>query len=280
MITLPSRVLSQYRRFSLYNSPYTAHDTGSAIDLYPEADATDASSPVSGTVTMTRTVQAPPKPYAEETDHLIVVDTGEYLVRIMHVEPGVEPGERVVAGESLGRPVRAGFFAPWVDNHLHVGVRPREADPLRASGSLRIDPAVDVEPLAWDGRGTVVERGDTYVLLDEPAHPAPGEYFAGLGTLDGEGVLDGGVPHYDCGGVLGRSVDAPEASPVTLAGARAGVATGRDVTWDELTVVANGEQITGIALFADRETFGAKLICPDASFSVGESVQVEIEHQT
>lgn len=280
MVTLPEQVLAQYRRFSLYNSPYTAHDTGSAIDLYPDADATTAPSPVGGRVVLTRTVQAPPKPYAEDTDHLIIVDTGDQLVRVMHVEPDVEPGDRIALGESLGRPVRAGFFAPWVDNHLHVGVRPRDADPLRASGSLRIEPAVDVTPLAWDGRGTVVERGETYAILDEPSHPAPGEYFVGMGTLDGQAVLDGGVPHYDCGGVLGRGVDAPNDRSVTLAGHRVGVATGRDVTWDDVTVLANGEPITGIALFADRETFGAKLICPDASFTVGEEVTVTIDRPT
>ncbi|MCL9814743.1 hypothetical protein [Natranaeroarchaeum aerophilus] len=278
MVTLSERVLSQYRRFSLYNSPYTAHDTGSAIDLYPDADATTVPSPVTGTVALTRTVQAPPKPYAEREDYLIVVDTGDQLVRIMHVDPSVEPGDRVSIGDSLGRPVRAGFFAPWVDNHLHVGIRPRDADPVRASGSLPIEPAVDVEALAWDGRGTVVERGETYAVLDEPAHPAPGEYFVGLGTLDGQAVLDGGLPHYDCGGLIGAGTSGhTDREPVELAGSQVGVATGRDVTWDDVTVLANGEPITGIALFADRERFGAKLICPDAVFQRGERVRVRIE---
>lgn len=279
MVTLPERALSQYRRFSLYNSPYTAHDTGSAIDLYPDADdATTAPSPVGGTVALTRTVQAPPKPYAERDDHLIVVDTGDHLVRVMHVDPDVEPGHQVALGESLGRPVRAGFFAPWVDNHLHVGIRPRNADPLRASGSLRIEPAVDVEPLAWGGQGTVIERGETYAVLDEPAHPAPGEYFVGMGTLDGRAVLDGGLAHYDCGGLLGVGPRGDrDREPVDLAGDRVGVATGRDVTWDDVTVLANGEPITGIALFADRERFGVKLICPDTEFQRGERVSVRIE---
>jgi hypothetical protein len=274
MVTLPERVLDRYRRFSLYNSPYTAHDTGSAVDLYPDADATTAPSPVAGTVELVRSVQAPPKPYAADEDHLIVIDTGTHLARVMHVDPGVEPGTQVAVGDSLGRPIRAGFFAPWVDNHLHVGFRPRDADPLRASGSVRIEPAVDVEPLSWDGTGRVTERGETYAILDAPAHPAPGERFVGMGTLGGQAVLDGGFPHYECGGLLGASV---EDAAVELAGYHIGVATGRDVAWDDVCVLANDEPITGIALFADRESFGAKLICPDATFPVGEEVRVRME---
>ena len=82
-VALPSDVLSQYERFSLDNSPYAAHDRGCAIDLYPDpglgpAEASSiAPSPVAGEVLETRTVRAPPKPYAPEHDHLILVDTGD-----------------------------------------------------------------------------------------------------------------------------------------------------------------------------------------------------------
>jgi len=301
-VTLPERILSRYRRFSLYNSPFDAHDRGCAIDLYPDAGETVAPSPVAGEVVDVRTVRAPPKPYAAEHDHLIVVDAGDRIARILHVDPAVEPGDRVAVGDPLGELVRAGFFAPWVPNHIHLGFRPADANPYRAAGSLRIEPDVEVEPLAWDGAGRVVERGETFVVLDEPAHPAPGERFVGMaaGRLDGDdrpiGVLDGGFPHYEGGGLLsatadagGRSTDATAAPserdagsaaasgsdrPVVLAGGRVGIATGRDVAWDDVTVLANGEPITGIALFAARDEFGAKLICPDASFDIGERVRV------
>jgi len=297
-VTLPGETISRYRRFSLYNSPFDAHDRGRAIDLYPAAGETVAPSPVAGEVVDTRTVRAPPKPYAAEHDHLIVIDQGDRIARILHVDPTVEPGDHITVGDPLGELVRAGFFAPWVPNHIHLGFRPADADPYRAAGSLRVEPAVGVEPLAWDGAGRVVERGETFVVLDEPAHPDPGEYFVGMAAsgLDGDdrplGVLDGGFPHYEGGGLLSADAGAtatpsePDAGSaaasgsdrvVTLAGHRVGVATDRHVAWDDVTVLANGEPITGIALFAARDAFGAKLICPETSFGVGDLVKIGVD---
>nr|WP_115862495.1 hypothetical protein [Halorussus litoreus] len=297
MVTVGPAALARFPRFSLYNSPYAAHDAGCAIDLYPhrgdwreagdgdEANDSDenretaAPSPVAGEVVATRTVEAPPKPYAAAHDHLVVVDTGDHLARVLHVDPAVEPGDEVALGDSLGEMVRSGFFAPWVDNHLHLGFRERDANPYRASGSLPVEvaPSAGIAGVPWDGTGTVLVRGDTYVVLDAPDHPAPGERFAGIapdpsGTED-DGVLDGGLPHYDGGGVLGDG--SPET--VSLAGQGVGTAAGRTVAWDDLTVLANGTPITGISLFLAREALGVKLVCPDVDFEVGEAVEVRFE---
>lgn len=273
-VTIPRDVLVQYYRFSLYNSPFDAHDEGCAIDLYP--DDQRAPSPVAGEVVDTKTVQAPPKAYAAEHDHLIVIDTGGTVARLLHVDPAVEPGETVAVGDDLGALVRAGFFAPWVPNHIHLGFRDPDANPYRASGSLPVDVAVDVTPLSWDGTGTVVDGGETWARLDEPAHPAPGESFVGIANdVDGDGssVLDGGLPHYSGGGLL--SHDGVEAA--ALAGQHVGTADGRTVAWDDVTVLANGNPITGIALFCGRERFGAKLVDEDIDLAVGDEVRVAIE---
>ncbi|MGQ3412467.1 hypothetical protein ACT4ML_09420 [Natrinema sp. LN54] len=287
-VTLPEAVLSQYERFSLYNSPYPAHDGGCAIDLYPgtlvDGRTTAAPSPVAGTVREIRTVRAPPKPYAPDHDHLILLEPADssplsgLTVRILHVEPSVEGGQRVDRGDSLGRLVRAGFFAPWVDNHLHVGFRGPDQNPYRASGSLPLELGTSVRPLEWDGTGRVVSTGDTYAVLDAPAHPKPGAGFVGV-RADGGGVLDGGLPHYDGGGLLESrgSLDADRDPVVSLNGDRLGVVDGRTIAWDEVTVTANGEPITGLSLFCARDgDFGAKLICPDRSFERGERVRVRI----
>ena len=272
-VTVDRATLSQYYRFSLYNSPFAAHNEGCAIDLYPEGDR--APSPVAGTVLDTKTVRAPPKPYAAEDDHLIVVDTGDYVARLLHVKPGVEPGETVAVGDELGALVRAGFFAPWVPNHVHLGFREHDADPYRASGSLPVAVGVDVTPLSWDGTGTVVAAGETCARLDSPTHPAPGEQFVGIAS-DGGGVLDGGLAHYEGGGLLG-----PETTDGTarLAGQRVGTATGRTVTWDDLTILANGDPITGVALFCSRENAGVKLVGEDMALTAGETVTVTVDSQ-
>jgi hypothetical protein len=270
MVRVPASTLDRYRRFSLYNSPYPAHDRGCAIDLYPEVDG--GRSPVAGDVIDTRTVGAPSRPYAASEDHLVLIDTGTHVARILHVEPTVAPGDRVAVGDPLGELVRSGFFGPWVDNHVHLGFRDPAADPYRAAGSLPVEVGVEVRPLDWDGTGVVRETGETYVVLDEPTHPDP-EAWAGLADGRG-GVLDGGCPHYDGGGVL-PGVDGP--APVTVAGARAGVADGRDVTWDDVTLRANGEPITGLSLFVARDAdLGAKLVAPGHDLAVGDRVTVSV----
>ncbi|MBX0295622.1 hypothetical protein [Haloarcula nitratireducens] len=281
-VTVPRDVLRRYYRFSLYNSPFDAHDEGRAIDLYPEGRR--APSPVAGEVLETKRVRAPPKPYAAADDYLILIDTGEHVARLLHVKPGVEPGETVAVGDDVGELVRAGFFAPWVPNHVHLGFRSPEANPYRASGSLPVSVDADVEPLAWDGTGTVVEAGETWARLDGPEHPAPGERFAGIanesddegGTGGDEGVIDGGLPHYDGGGLLGDS----GSERVALAGRRVGSADGRTVTWDDVTVYANGDPVTGLALFCSRDDAGAKLVGEGVELAVGEDVTVTFERQS
>ncbi|MFB6235820.1 MAG: hypothetical protein ABEH81_03610 [Halopenitus sp.] len=280
MITLPVDVVRRYPRFSLYNSPYPAHDAGHAIDLYPESNA--GISPVSGVVRDTRTVGCPDRSYAVEQDHLIVIDVDDewaneasvdrdLAARILHVEPAVEPGDEVTVGDSLGPMIRSGFFGQWVDNHVHLGFRDASANPYRASGSLPVGVDVDVRPLAWDGTGVVREVGETYALLDAPTHPDPTDAYAAIASDDGV-PLDGGLAHYAGGGALGEADGA-----VSLFGQDLGEAESRDLTWNDVDVLANGTRITGLSLFASRDaSFGAKLVCPDAEFDVGEEVAVDV----
>jgi hypothetical protein len=286
-VTLDAAVCRRYPRFSLYNSPYVAHERGCAIDLYPDADApgrptpgtTAAPSPVAGEVLETRTVGVPSKPYAAAHDHLLLVDTGAVVARILHVDPTVAAGDTVAVGDSLGTLVRSGFFAPWVDDHIHLEFREHDADHHRASGSLPLElpPDLSIRPLDWDGTGTVVAAGETYAVLDSPSHPAPGETFVGVAPDDASdgragGVLDGGLVHYEGSGVLGGG-----SGPVSLLGQRVGVADGRTVDWDDVAVLANGERITGLSLFCGQDAnFGAKLVCPDVDLPVGTDVGVTI----
>ncbi|WP_276273547.1 hypothetical protein [Haloarcula litorea] len=277
-VTVPRDVLHRYYRFSLYNSPFDAHDEGCAIDLYPAGDRTP--SPVAGEVLDTKRVRAPPRPYAADHDHLLLVDTGDHVARLLHVDPAVEPGDAVAVGDDLGELVRAGFFAPWVPNHVHLGFREPDANPYRAAGSVPVEPGVDVEPLSWDGTGTVVETGETWARLDSPAHPAPGDRFAGVATDDGGGVLDGGLPHYEWGGLLGgsgRDGGGATGRPVTVAGRRVGTADGRTVAWGDVTVRANGDPVTGLALFCSRDDAGVKVVGEAVDLAVGETVTVAIE---
>jgi len=289
-VRLPERALEPFVRFSLYNSPYPAHDRGCAVDLYRDPDRDDdlAPSPVAGEVLDTHERRVPNRAYAEATDHILLVDVdaeasgfdataggvdsgvdpADLVARMLHVDPAVEPGDRVEVGDPLGRLVRSGFFAPWVDDHVHLGFRRRDQHLLRAGGSHPLSLPVDPRPLEWDGTGTVVEVGETYVVLDAPTSGA-GEWV-GV-AADGGGVLDGGLAHYEGGGLLGRGAG----GPVSLLGYEVGTAAGRTVEWGAFDVLANGERATGLSLFCARDRgFGAKVVHPGHGLAVGDGVEV------
>nr|WP_049906319.1 hypothetical protein [Halorubrum tebenquichense] len=310
-MSLPADVVGRYRKFSRFNSPYPAHRRGRAIDLYPGDGV--GRSPVAGTVREVRSVGCPDRPYAADEDHLIVVDLAEEwcaragappgtVARILHVIPEVSPGDRVAVGDALGPTTRSGFFGQWVDDHVHLGFRPPDANPLRASGSLPVAVDAPVEPVTWDGTGSVIERGPTHVVLDGPGRNGSkrdgsrrkgprrdesGPAFAALASDEGVPV-DGGVTHYAGGGTFGagEEVAAPTGSALSLLGTRIGTATEHDsgaepgaprVEWAPVDVLANGERVVGLSLFAARgDRFGVKVVCPDATFEVGESVTVEV----
>ncbi len=278
-VSLPSGVLDRYRRFSRFNSPYPAHDAGRAIDLYPAGN--DGLSPVSGVVRSTRTVGCPDRPYAAATDHLIVVALDDEwcdragaepgtTARVLHVIPTVKPGDRVAVGDVLGPMTRSGFFGRWVDNHVHLGFRAPGSNALRASGSLPVAVDVPVAPTRWDGTGVVVERGPAHVVLDAPVPAVSGGAFSAIASDEGV-PLDGGLAHYAGGGAF-----APVDGNVSLLGTRIGTARGRGIAWDPIDVLANGERVVGLSLFAARDGRGAKVVCPNHGFAVGDDVTVTV----
>lgn len=274
MVVVPAETLYRYRYFSLYNSPYPAHDSGAAIDLYPETET--APSPVAGEVVDTRTVRAPPKPYAAVHDHLILIDTGRHTVRILHVDPTVDAGDTVDVGTPLGTLVRSGFFAPWVENHIHLGFRPPDANPYRATGSLRITTDHPIIPVPWDGTGRVRETGDTYCLLDTPGHPNPGGAFAGIAAGTPEpGVIDGGCPHYEGGGLL-RTEERTSETFVTRLIDRV---DGRTIQWADVEIRANGTPVTGLSFAIHRDRLAAKLVSWDGiPARPGDPITVTLHH--
>jgi hypothetical protein len=104
---------------------------------------------------------------------------------------------------------------------------------------------------------------------DTSAADEPNPRVVGLDS-DG-GILDGGFPHYDGGGLLAGGERAE------IAGTEVGAVSDRDVTWHDATVLANGREITGIALFCGRDRFGIKLVGRELDVAVGESVAVQID---
>jgi hypothetical protein len=208
------------------------------------------------------------------------------------VIPEVAPGDRVAVGDALGPTTRSGFFGQWVADHVHLGFRPPDANPLRASGSLPVAVDAPVEPVGWDGTGAVVERGATHVVLAGPRRADSGPAFAALAS-DGGVPLDGGLTHYAGGGTFEAADPTGEAAlhgpaadgeSLSLFGTTVGTRVERPgepevgrVEWAPVDVRANGERVVGLSLFADRgERFGVKVVCPDRQFAIGESLTLEV----
>ncbi|MGQ4832902.1 MAG: hypothetical protein ACP6IS_03255 [Candidatus Asgardarchaeia archaeon] len=131
--------------FSFGDSPYYAHYNGSAIDLYEgkrgfEGDQT-AIAPFSGKVIFIKKVNTPKRRGFSSEDYLvgIIPEENESLViRILHIWPKVNKGERIDVGDQIGYFIKSGFFNPWTDPHLHLEVRKDLAQFLIARGALPI----------------------------------------------------------------------------------------------------------------------------------------------
>jgi len=177
--------VSEKAFYSFFNSPYAPH-RGAAVDIYGEP-----LSPVDGKIAMVRTFRTPR--YREDAvreDYLILIDVGEYTVKILHVRPGVREGEYVHTGDPLGRHVMSGFFRPWTEEHMHVEVR-RKDDAIRAGGGVPLE----IPPMpAVEERIEVTERLERFSLA---------RVRGPTGLACGGFAVDGGIPHYNRGWKLG-----------------------------------------------------------------------------
>ena len=125
--------------FSFFNSPYPAHKSSSAIDIYfPDLEALFPAD--EGLVLEVERFECPRfRSDADGFDYLTIIKVGEDAVfKILHVKPKVEPGERVSLGDYIGDLWVSGYFYPWSDLHMHVEVRPPN-DAKRALGAFRLD---------------------------------------------------------------------------------------------------------------------------------------------
>lgn len=215
-------------RFSFFNSPYPAHKSCTAIDIYPGRDfGSAAPSPVSGEVKEIRRVACPEKNSFKSSsyDYVILLQSLENprrWIKILHLEPLVKVGDIVSVGDHLGILLRSGFFDYWTDPHIHIEIR-NPLDPIRARGGLAIKRDAfnisfntHVEKL----RGVIVESKPEYALMlldKELKYGLPVE-------VGGEmGFIDGGIPHYGFFGVHHMSSEVHCGSLVRLCGINIGV---------------------------------------------------------
>ena len=207
-------------KFSFFNSPYPAHRLSTGMDVYPERGFGDAApSPVHGEVTLVRKVRCPQSRSFKDHGHDIVLlmrslENPEKVVKMLHVEPSVEPGDVLEPGQPLGTLIRSGFYGFATHPHIHVEVR-KPSDAIRARGGHHLCRLTEVTP------GRVMDELVGTVTRSIPEYSIVRFRGAGpwglTGSIGGVPViLDGGLPYY---GWLGAHYEeVPRGDKIELCG--------------------------------------------------------------
>jgi hypothetical protein len=217
---------------------------------------------VDGEVVMVHEVHPPrPKNFtASSKDWLILIkcdDAPRYGVRILHVKPGVEVGERIKVGEPLGCYVRSGFFNFWTGPHIHVEIRDI-GNPLRAKGGYTLTPLCHVSGLenlqqnsSSNPYFNVAELNEEYLIVEAEGWITKIGQFYGLSCLVGgqAGVLDGGLPQYGyCGVHLNSTEQVEKGDLVRIGTFTVGSVTGKTDNYVKFKCSPVRTRINGFAL--------------------------------
>lgn len=185
-------------RFSFLKSPYAAHKTNSAVDIYYGSFGGTALSPVDGKIIDIRSYDTPtPFKNIDSKEYLTAIEQEDHVIKILHIEPDVSIGEKISRSDPIGKFIKNGYFIFWNDPVMHVEVR-KPHDYLRASNNLNLTPAIDWNrvtapfPDVMDFECRVKEINERYTLLSAP--------FQTCGDVRGfsidRGLIDGYVSSY------------------------------------------------------------------------------------
>ena len=243
--------------YSFFNSPYPAHREGGAIDVYFPSEALFPCE--RGKVIEVKYFRSPKlRKDASSREPMILIDLGSVLMKVLHVEPAVNPGEQVFLGDPLGDIIVSGYLYKWSDPHAHFELRPRD-DPYRSRGTIPLSPTFST-PV----RGSlnfmfrVVEIKESYVL----AKPIGGE--PSLGAIGNTSFcVDGGIPHYGYYGIIGKGN-----FPIP------GEVSGSIVLTDDLKIYANGIRIRGIGTLLGTDLVKIIPISTTDEFFKGETLNI------
>ncbi|MDW7775980.1 MAG: hypothetical protein SCH39_06555 [Methanosarcinales archaeon] len=181
-------------KFSFMKSPFAAHTTLSAVDIYPGGAFGDmALSPVEGTVIDIREYLTPtPFRSRDFREYITAVRQGDSVVKILHVKPAVKVGDTLSAGDPLGTLIHNGYFYFWNDPPLHVEVRPQE-NYVRASNHNPLKSCFEYSSNDTSPESTILCR---VVFSDERFALLEGRYEGQQvkGYRLGGCLLDGLVP--------------------------------------------------------------------------------------
>ena len=253
--------------FSFFNSPYPAHRSMTGVDVYPALEFGDrAPSPIGGRLTAFRRVRAPRGRLFKDVGYDVItllesLENPGMVVKMLHVEPTIRPGEVVEVGEELGILLRSGYFDFWTSPHIHLEVR-EPSDPLRARGGRRfrrlLQPRMGDPPEELRGWVTLLKLEYALLTLEGSSGGLTGR------VGDAAVLLDGGVPHYGWLGLhLPRSMTGGLVElcgqPIAMVEERYGECALARCTGPRFEV--EGQRV-GLSLYLSTEEASLKLVPP------------------
>ncbi|MCH1770063.1 MULTISPECIES: hypothetical protein [Metallosphaera] len=171
---------------SFFTSGFPSHVNASAVDV-GFYDKVEFISFFSGVVLSVEKFKVGRPNRFAETDHdfLILVKSNSKILKILHVDPYLEPGEEIKPGEALGKmissPYTGGDF-----RHAHIE-------------GLRISfPAVETPE--EKAIGNVVTVTENFIDVRLSTYASAGN-FTGLGCCGG--ILNASLPYTGYGGLIG-----------------------------------------------------------------------------
>ena len=201
-------------KFAFLKSPFAAHTTLSAVDIYSGGTFGDiAPSPVKGEVIDIREYLSP-TPFKDRDfmEYIIAIRQDDSVVKILHSKPVVDVGDTVDVGDPLGILIKNGYFYFWNEPPLHVEVRD-VGDYIRASNDNPL-----LTKFSFSGSDFSMESiiKCRVVFCDEKFALLKGDYQGDgvKGYELGGGLLDGIIPlgdwdAIDYFGLVGMDVPVP-----------------------------------------------------------------------
>lgn len=243
-------------RYSFFDTPYIGHKLGTAVDVYFEDKVLFPFE--EGKLVEVKKIKTP-RYIPVRDDYLLIFEVGDFCLKVLHVEPELEVGERVSLGDEIGELRLSGFFSPWSDKHAHFELRKCE-DRYRARGGLTIFPKVrPLVPVAEGREFKVVEKTAHYYWLKPLKTRGKG--------ITPFGSIEGGLPHYRYGAIFngnkamlfGKAISAEKI-----------LENGVGIFKANFEVLANGNKVRGVGVYCNEGRI--KLIGGD--FEVGDAVNI------
>ncbi len=259
--------------FSFYSSPYPAHRETKALDLTSGGERyDDMYSPVSGEIIAIKKIPKPEfsKNLDDEYVTAILPEGSDYALKIIHLEPFLDVGDYIDAGERLGKLIRTEFFWKFNDPGIHMEIRKRD-DLFRTGGGMRFEPAIEQIEGETELTGRITKKTDHYSIIEFPSSGFSGDITGLTCNVDSKSAfLDCTHPYVDYGGIVGA-----RDGNVSVNGTAIGTATNSIIQYSNFQIYINDTKADCVsAVLSLRKKAELKVI--PALLQEGEKVMVDV----